>query len=651
MCALENLEERGWQPIVVANSEGATYGDKPSTKYVNMVAELILRTMLELGVTKKVEIEVLAARVMIQDSPSEPRKLLRQELYEARIREYLTRLAVRRGLGADIRTWNLSLAKFDLGSGQYNRLLQIADLVCNASYTRRKLSRPVKDTLLSALGRFDFQLDSVELAERLDALRSDGRLGTAVIEILEYLNTAQVVRASSKVRVRVEKQLDNLMTELARLPHFALNAELRIIADWLTQIVDYQRDVDRTRALLELIDKHVLRGLLRGRSEEANSHVAWFELAANVAGLVAANHAGDPSAARRRVERLDALKPLVIDSWDRIDLVLGSLVVEAVHFTDCFDHQEVCRRMEAVAGCYELVGGLFRETMPSVFPVRPRAYRRGEALGTWLQAETMLALSDRRRQKAHLAKARELSEEALQEFEGENDRARQQQYRSQLEMVAGDLDASLDHLQRGVGARRRSHKSIGEALVGMRSEFDRGFGLLHWLRLADHLAAEQRSDDLRRFERAWRLAEFDRSPWLTGDQRSYPANGILRARARLLARTGQCEAAAALLEILEKITSKLPTRRLLSLVQVCAAVEVATLSPGREGMNAQAVLEKSAIPALRWISRDARRVVLPSLDDLAQKMSNLIGQVVQSRGSSRKRALKKLGSLASEVLY
>jgi hypothetical protein len=338
--------------------------------------------------------------------------------------------------------------------------------------------------------------------------------------------------------------------------------------------------------------------------------------------------------ARAAADALDRLVPRLAGHWEHATVLMQGFVAQAVHFTDCKEYDRAAKLMALVARYYGDLSTILVDGMPDVFPARVRSELRGQALGTGLQAETYLALSDPNR----ITAARELSEAAIDEFEDESDKLRQYQYRSHLEVVAGAFPAAREYLGRSLGLEAATHDSIGRVIAALDPP-RRGFPLLHWFR---HGAACCLADDPA--ERAAFLAALDssrlaESSWISADSSDYPAHGIRRSLAVIFAARGNHSDALRILERLRSLVALDDRQSIFVLVLAAAQAEVSALLIEAEPSHAKRLLDDSKRPGVKQLVHRIQR--MPQLGRFVTGWEAEVDRAISTRSAASLLALAR----------
>ncbi|MEP7122437.1 MAG: hypothetical protein ABJE95_16065 [Byssovorax sp.] len=588
---LSELQARGFQPVRLVNLEGVRYGDRVTT-YTQMVAELVLRVLRALSARGEPRVDLfLRGAVVVLGTRADGTPLfLRESEYDERIQKALAFMAVRRGVAVELAGWIVASVK--LGSGKRWRELQVCDLISNASHSSfKRLGPETRKAFVEAFGSFDQTLVLRELFDRVDDLMLDRSYGRALMLLAESgINPLQLKDEGFR------RRLATLVERLAALGARARDPELAALVTWLEQIIEHQRAVEEGRMiaafLLREVDAPLSKRLDLGSSA---GEIDWFTYALHRWTLTASNHLGDLVGARTAANQLDALTSSLAQRWEHASLLIQGLIAQAVHHTDCFAYDDVAARMKVVTTYYGELSGLFSTIMPNVFPAEIRSDARAAALGTWVQTETYAGLRDPKR----LNVARELSDQAIAEFSTEDDKARQRQYRSHFEGLAGNFAEAREQLGRSLGLDVFTHDAIGKAIVAIGNSAAQGFALLHWLRLGHEtlmvVGAEREA-----FLAAVKASKVFELSWFTGGHDGYPVHGILRRGAVVHAIQGSVQAAIGSLTHLRRSGRGM----VLSTIVLAATVEVAALLWAKHRKDAELLLdnkEPSRLGALQQL--------------------------------------------------
>lgn len=565
---LSELQQRGWQPVLLVNREGVSYGNMIQT-YTSMVAELFLRISREKrreGL-KEVLINLFCSEVQLQ-LPTKRRMPL--GFYEWRLRETQAMAAVRQGYAPESHNWKVGVVT--VTNDDVSRSMQLCDVISHASHANFTwCDAETKALFKRLLGDYRWTMTILEQFDRVEQLVEERSLGVALITLAEmFILEGERDVLLKEARARVSLVLD----ELAEMVTPVRDTQLSVALGWLEQIITLQRNLGLGRRVSEFLRTKVEAGLrerLGGRADELD----WFSYGLCRWSLTVFNHAGDILGARHEVVALERLLPSLAGHWEYFTLLTEGLIARSVHHTDSFEFGKASEEMSRISARYDGLSKMFSEVCPDLYPKDIHSDLRAKALGTWLQSEILAGPLD----GDTLAHARSLSDAAINEFQDPYNKGRQWQYRCHLESLAGDFAAALDSLARSLGVAA-SHESVARAIWEMADEpVEQGFALMHWLCMgsASFSATDAGGLEARALLDASAKFNFAENPWCTGGQTYYPAHSILRRCAFISAATGQHEQALVKLGTLRGLTPPVVSNLGLIPILLAAQTEVCAL--------------------------------------------------------------------------
>ncbi len=492
--------------------------------------------------------------------------------------------AVQEGRGRDAKRWQLAEHNgYIAGNDKRWPELQLCDLLSNASYRDfRRCDATARATLSSAFGVFDVTLKRKPASRRIDELLGRGSFGLALVVLLD------IVRSEQRLEKDVDVELRRLIGALADLPPRARDSHLRFGTEWLKDIVDRERSLEDGKRVAAWLISGLLVPMEKDLERDGRaSELLWARLAIEMTSLVASNHDGDLRGAAERTQRINGLLPAIAQRFEHADLILEALVHQAVHLIDAYVPEEAATRAKAASTYFEEISSLLSDALPEVFPERVRSELRGRALGTWLQAEIVASAGRADR----LSGARRLSELALDEFTAPADVARQHQYRSQLEALAGEHATARAHLAASLGLNSSTHEALAQGIAGMPEGFGQGFALLHWSRIGALSRLGGNVQEAEAFLDALEGKELRSLSWCNGGRREYPAHGILRRLAVVRVGAGDLVGARTSVRQLRQLSEAQAPRLPLLAVELAALVEVAALTPEADARTAARLLD------------------------------------------------------------
>ncbi len=554
------------QPFRIVNEEQLSFGDRVSN-YTNVLAELLIRichTLAKSGY-EEINLHVTAAKVVLDEDEKGEIHFMEKGDYQSRIHEYFARAAVRKGYSHQTRNWKVKA--FRIGSARVNKVLQLCDIVSNASHDNfLKCDSVAKENLQHALGAYDWTLSHDVFFEDINQYTS-----------LESYGLALILMAQRAIDVPASKdddlfthQLDTIVRSMGNMPATAGLSQLQVVVNWLQQGIENRSDLEFSVSAAEWIRDCLKNHAVFQKKDELLAN--WLNFVITSLLITAKNHLGKTKEASNESVYLDSLIPVLAGRWEYSSDIMHALIAQAVHLNDCFEHQKVVKNMELVSGFYQTLSGFFKEAYPGMFPEEVKSDICGQALGTKLQSQTFLALQN----KIDIDEVRNTSDEAIRQFALEDDKRRQYQYRSEVEAIAQDWEEARRFLSMSLGLEDCSHDALAEAINRIESSVSQGFAFLHWTRLGGMAAAKAEQTELDAFMKAMKKQRFLNHPWVQGQYAEYPTHGILRRMAVANAANNDRANALKYLNRLHKITED--TRKqspIFNAILIAALVQVA----------------------------------------------------------------------------
>jgi len=543
------------------------YGDR-STTYTNLVAEFIIRIfeLLHRFHGSPIHLRITGSLMEIDQDENGSGILLETQEYLKRIEEYMSFAAVRRGLAHLTGEWKI--LDFRLRSARTWPALQICDLLSNASFTNfRKCNHTTRVNLIDAFGEYNFSLIVSDAVKSVEENLIKGNVALAIQTVAETLHSS---KCTEKTRKQLETQRQKAVGMLKNYDSDTRNIQLRQIDGWVWLLLKLRNNLEKAYEIILWLDKYVMGKLFEPGDDISEKNVAWFSYALAVDALTAQNHLGGLQDAKQHFEKINNLLPELAGRWEHAPIMIGGMVTQAVHLTDCFEFDEASNRMKAVANYYENLSALLSDAMPSVFPKRVRSYNRAIALSTWMQSEALAGIED----PARLDNARGLNELAIDEFASDTNKQRQFQYRCQIETFAGNLAKAKSYLAKSLNIDSDDHDSIGKSIIDLPS-FVQGFYLLHWTRIGAEAAREGMKLEVQNINSALDTFRLMHNEWIIGNDKPYPAHGIRRNFAAILASQGNNNQALSVLGRLRNLSVPVSGSRILELIKIAGRAEVA----------------------------------------------------------------------------
>lgn len=587
---LTEIARRGWQPVRLVNAERVAWGGR-SRYYTAMVAELAVRVVdletVRRGGEPPSSVHLDCAIVWLADDERGDPIFLERDEYLARLEEQRAFACVRRGAARNASAWRLDLR---LASGRKRPELQLCDLISNASHGDfGKCGPALRERFRAALGPYDQTLALRVVPHRAREAMGDGSLGLAVRILAE--TRCDPHSPDPAAEREIERLLADAVRALSRLEAPWRDVQLGMLTGWLEQLVEQSRQLALGHRLAKWLLERVEAPLREWLPPEARPTVDWFAFVLHRLALTASNHRGALRDARAATRALEELGARIAGRWEHATPLMEGLIAQAVHLTDCLEYEAAARKMGLVAKYYEDLASLAPIAFEGLFGERVRSDLRGKALGTWLQAETLAAVRDRRR----IADARRISELAIDEFTAPSDKRRQYQYRCHLETVAGDFATAREFLARSIDAPAATHVAIAHS-IGSLPPPRQGFPLLHWLRLGSVACLDGPADEREAFGSALDAARVADSEWVTADGRDYPAHGIRRYLATILAARRRFDAALSVLGRLRALRPEAAAEAILAVELAAGLAEVAALCVPTAPHHARRLLDDARKP-------------------------------------------------------
>lgn len=628
---VEALHRREAQPARIVHRERLSLGDRVST-VLALTAELTLRAAETWARAHEVPVEVRTVAGGIRLNPNEepPRYIGEQEGSDF-VYRYELHGRVRGGTVGSVVT--LSEPPYKTANDKLDPRLQICDLLSFASYVgKRAVSGDTLADLRDLFGNFDFTLTRAPTSGRVDDLLADGSVGLALTVV------AGLFREDPQAARPWEGRL---VDALAALSSRSRDGHLLLLRSWVEDVVEHERA--DARALLSWIDGKLLDPLAATLGARANE-VAAHRLAFAKLDLTTKNHMGDLEGAARSSARIDQLFPPVAAHFEHAELVVAALVHQAVHLTDALDTERACAQAKGAVEYYDTLAGLLHDALPAVFPSEVRSDLRARALGTWLQAEVSSGVPERARS------ARTISDRAIAEFTSDGDRARQFQYRSQLEAVAGEFAEARAWLAKSLGCGA-GNDDIGGSIVALKDS-DRGFPLLHWTRIAGLAARDGHRIEVEGFLSAAAHGLQASSWWSGNDVPAYPTVGIQRRLAVVAAFMGDDGLVRRHITAMRNAMPK-PQGLTMQAIELAALFEAAALVALRAPKVARTLLEEGegSARAILGRLRSASAGSLPSLHQETGRWSTALQEQVAAlqTGKGVQEASRRLVACAARI--
>lgn len=613
-----SLVRNSIQPFRIVNRERVSFGDRKAN-YVNMVGELLVRICKELDLASYESLTLNIYQAGVKNSEFEGGNFpfWEHDDFKPTLQTVFQRASISSGWAKESAKWKLGSFKFR--SGKRDERLWICDLISNASHDDFKTIDDTSSSVLrTALGPYNFSLSFDTTLQQVRDLSSRQAYGTALLQLLEGILSPWV---GGEAKTAYTGEFDRIARSVLTLHSLVRTPQLQTVLGWLHQTADDRDRLAEAKSACKWIEKRLVSKQQPAIDDQDSTLGPWLRLGISTAWLTACNHSGDLVGGREQSESIESLIPKIAGRWEYASDLMRAMVVQSVHFNDCFEHQLVCEKMDLVSQYYETLGGMFRDAYKEVFPVTVRSKVCGEALGTKVQSEIFLLLSG----VANVDSVRETSEKAIEQFSDEHDRQRQYQFRSEIESIAGQWQTSREYLAKGIGCPNPDHASLATYVAKLPAE-QRAFPLLHWTRVGGMAAVAQNNDEIDAFAEAWRASELD--SFIQREMSRYPAHGILRRMACFYAAVGDDAKVIETLRTLRSIVVKDSPTVLFGLIEVAAVLQAAGISGRRDPALMSRLLGGSKIdPAVSELIQKVAKgasALQPKIANLATQWAELV---------------------------
>ncbi len=444
---LERLKSRyGARQVFFENAE---YEDASSNRqlYLRIMAEGLLQLMLKLNaVNEDVQLEVLIASRQDVEAPTSDRQIHEREYIHA-VQNCIRQKKKERRLFLH----PASSLSFYIGSACRTEKLQLADFVCNTRLTRDS------GAFREAKGRLDelykdayiFSLSEVSSENYISLCLAQGMLSDALVE----LYTAQ----DSLDR---KKALDLICHKMEKWSYRLIKSQLRQWARDIRGLIAQEDDYEIGERMLIQMERELIPRLLPFGENLAECQ---FVILLNLADMYLRE--GDILQAR---EALGKCEKVHSHMGRRLENLLSYYQLQektALYEIDSFQYEQAQERMERAVESFQNImkGAAGDRNLSEHFH-----HMKSEYLGNAL---CMLLYAMMFRQRSHpeiYEKMRGCSELAMGQYpDNEGELERHRQYRSHMELEAGNLEDALCYLMQAKTYREYgtpSEKDMGEFL-------------------------------------------------------------------------------------------------------------------------------------------------------------------------------------------
>lgn len=568
---LMSLNNRNWQTVRLCNQRQIAFGTRVHN-YLSMMAELLFQLLQKLSPnqSKAVFVEIIVDnwRKDIQNQI-----YLQPFEYENFFKQIFQHLCIHEGLDANHPNWKWSKPRTE--NAQTYPGLQLADLMSDASKNgfskiqgNESLVNKIKEHM--PIGVYDFELALQPLKQRLSGLLQQGSYGIA----LQVLTDALMDHTDEKGALLMKDEgildlRDSCIHALKSMTPIARDSQLQVLQSWLYHTVQVERNQRLAQRRSIVIKKQVYEPLKDTIPAKA---LHGFQLWMYWLELTSYNHSGKLLEAHRLWSEFQTLITEFAGQYELSNTMVDVIIARAVHMNDCLDLDGAADSMKKISNHFkdvsEFMSLLHEQDVP-----RMRSFLRAQALGTWLQT-MILKLAQGR---ARYEEALELSELAIDEFESDSDKRRQYQYRSQLEIVAGNGQKAIEWLAKSLDCEDPT--KLAKTIKALPVKYQ-GFPLMHWMRIGAFAKGKtlehwrQQTNDAQ----LWSCDYFNPDKGI-GD---YPVQNILRyaVRARLV--EGKVKAAQ---KYQERLAGFCKNGVGMKVLHICAKAELKLLGNKGAGAN------------------------------------------------------------------
>ncbi|MCR5033221.1 MAG: hypothetical protein K6A92_10200 [Lachnospiraceae bacterium] len=408
--------------------------------YLTVITEGVLQLLKKLVILEDepVELEVVAGFKKDTSLPitaSFTEGYIERDAYQKRLDEKLAIEKAKAG-AADIQRSKVSVR---LADDKRNDILVVCDYICNFRYTNpaRAFSVPIEEegktlTVREALNPlykegYIFPLFHTREDDHVLRMVQDGFYADALFEAMSGTMT--------------KANRDLIRESFGKNGKEEIHRQLNSLIGYIGQLVSSRENEELTGKVLE--EAEALHTFLQEKDKED----LWFYLDLQLYRLAYLDYREEDEALEKLFDRLE---PMIADYTARrldMDFLLIYYTRKAVYLQNCFRYEEscsVCDNMELLVG---MVEEALRKNDLISLSGEAKSDALGKILGTRLQAEIALCMQGR----LSYEEAAETSERAMKQFSYASDLHRQEQYRAQLEAVAGHFEQALACMERSFG--------------------------------------------------------------------------------------------------------------------------------------------------------------------------------------------------------
>lgn len=418
--ALEKLRDAYHAKQVFFENSEYEDGDSNRQLYLRMMAEGLLQLMQTLNAAhESVVINVLIAQRQDMKAAAGMRRIDESEYIEA-----LKHCIEQKKKERKVYLNENSELRFSISVANRDKKLQLADFACNTRLTRDSAAFETVRKRVEKLhaDAYIFSLHESGTENYIKQCLAQGQISDAIMELF----TAQDIRSPKRL-------LKMILYRMKTTSYRLVKVQLKQCCTDLLAYAEKEDDFETGEALLMRLNQKLIPVL---KSNDLPYHQFQFTVLLHLAGMYLRegdNHAaGETLALCRTVLEEDGI-------WMEEMFMLCQLMEkEAMLAVNEFDYERACRIMEKACQLLDVI-------MQAVSGKKDimRSERYGNALGVKLYA----LLSEQRKKPEMYQMLCELSDRAMGCYpEPEAELCRQRQYRSRIELEAGNNEKALEWL-------------------------------------------------------------------------------------------------------------------------------------------------------------------------------------------------------------
>lgn len=419
------------QFILFQNTECIWILDNNLT-YLNIMTEGIIKTLKYLKQKyKDIKLKVLIAnRVDTTTGLPKVNSIVQEDVYIKRLQEKMILSSLEEQISKE--DWEIEKA-----SARMDKRLMIADIVCNTFYMRNlKFQRPMQQEIQKVYEDKEktiiFSVLETLTEKEFSKYLLENRLGEAISVLCQRKN-----------ETIIEEKMNLIEERLLTMTTSEIELQYRFIATKVENFIEVNNDFTGCIMFLKNLLKYFIPRLKK--IEEQEELTARLTLDINFYLITAYSHTGNIKEIEDCLHLCDKEIENLSNNWQTIDYQMKYQNRKIVHYSNLFEFErslESCQNLVEKCRGIKSVLELCYENRTSI-----KYNELAKALGNLVQIYTFLL----REKKEYYEKAKQASEEAIEEFTSQEDKRRQYLYRCALETEASHFDEALDYLYQSVG--------------------------------------------------------------------------------------------------------------------------------------------------------------------------------------------------------